>query len=180
MIEGEKTEMFDVAAAREFLRDLPKRARTQGQLLVTNGAVREMECEDPSRGFTVWVQGQALFAVSLFYEEGGWDAECNCKKIFDCEHAYAAMASLLDGQPEDNGAAPASVLEQRLLEHFKRKLRPEERRVLSTWQELYARCRAKGGIESWDLAQFNYYTFGHEWGRLDLWPSFPEDDYQFW
>jgi len=180
MSEGQRTELIDVPGAREFLRDMPKRARTLGQLLVTNGAVREMQCDEPGRAFTVSVKGPALFAVSVFYADGGWDAECNCRKTFDCEHAYAAMAFLLEGHPEGDGPAPKCVLKQRLIEHLKRKLRPEELRQLKIWQDLYARCRAKGGIESWELAPFNYYTYGHEWGRLELWPSFPEDDYQFW
>src|SRR5437773_567926 len=120
MIEGEKFELDDVAAAQEFLRELPARSRTQGKLLAGKGAVRGMEREDPGRGFTVRVQGQALFTVSLFYEDGAWDAECDCDKVFDCEHAYAAMTALLARQSGEPAISQSSALEQRLLDHLKR------------------------------------------------------------
>lgn len=149
--------------------------------------MRQLRCEDEGRGYTAQVQAQKVFAVSLFYYEGGWDAECTCTTPFDCEHAYAAMSALLSGHKtllplaaNETRPPKASVLEKRVLEKIQRKLNQEERRLLRNLQELYGRGRLKGGIESWELTQLGFLVFGYGWGRLDLWPSFPKDDFEFW
>ena len=145
--------------------------------------MRRLLCLNDGRGFTAEVETKWLFTVSLFYSEAGWRAECNCGLHFDCEHAYAAMTALMDGQEAPADTTPknaVSPLEQRLAEKLKRKLRLEERLYVTKLQQLYEQCRRKGGIEAWQLAELGVRIVGYAWGPLELWPALPKDDYEFW
>ena len=184
MSEPRKTLLYDVAAAQRFLNDFPKGMRTRGKALYAHGAVRHLDGESDGTGFTAKVQANRVYSVTLFYNEDGWDAECSCAALFECDHAYAAMTALLAGQQPSVSSpqeARPSELEKRVSEQNRRKLRPEEQKLVTQLQELYLRCRAKGGMETWELNQLGFYLYGYGgWGRLELWPSFPKDDYEFW
>ena len=184
MTDRNITGVHDLAAAHRFLRNFPAKERKLGKQLHASGAVRHLESEDGDQSFNAEVQAKEPFAVMLFYNGEGWDAACNCEVEFDCEHAYAAMAALLASQKPDAKPklikAAGSPLEQKLLEKGRRKLDPDEQRLLKTIQDLYVSCQAKGSIDSWELGRLGFLVFGYGWGRLDLWPSFPKDDYEFW
>src|SRR6266446_2513884 len=184
MSESTKATIHDPTAARAFLEEFPTGVASRGTRLYAAGAVRHVEDEEDGLGFSVKVQANRVCVVSLFHTEGAWDAECSCPSQFDCEHAYAAMTALLAGQrataPSEPNAAPGSELERRVLGKPKRKLSPGDRAILTKVQELFQRSRNKGGIESWEMNQLGFFVHGYGWGVVELWPSPPRNDYEFW
>src|SRR5712691_1522594 len=133
-----KITIHDPAAARVFLGEFPTGPASRGKRLYATGAVRQVEDEEDGLGFSVKVQANRVFVVSLFHTEGAWDAECTCPSQFDCEHAYAAMTALLAGQranaSSESNTAPGSELERRVLGKPKRKLSPGDRAILTKVQ----------------------------------------------
>src|ERR1051326_2487634 len=183
MSEQDNFELQDFEAAQEFLNQFPAVSRNRGKVLFSTGAVRQLRCENPGLRFVAQVQANKVFRVALYYEDDTWDADCNCPEEFDCPHCYAAMLGLEAKHKEQSGPPipnPGSVLEQELARELKRKLRSDERHFVKQLQDLYLRSRGKNGIETWQLDQLGFYSFGLGCVRLELWSFPPRNDYEFW
>src|SRR5947209_23592 len=163
MTESNLTNIHDLEAAELFLTQMPGKLRNLGKKLSASGAVRKVQ-QFNQRRFMAHVQGDCLVQVDLLYANRQWASVCSCGAGLNCEHAYAAMASLLnvpEKADEPQSAKPASPLEQRLIESGWRKAPSSERRLLKTLQALFLRCQARGPCEAWELEQLGFTVYGY-------------------
>lgn len=190
---------FNLNAAQRYLKSFDARTRAKGEHYFRIGAVVEMDCESPGRAYGATVQGSQLYRVLLDYDEG-WDAECSCPMEFECKHIYAAVKQLLAEQSaaavaELSGASrkgftiphvivppapkPATFADQ-IREKLGRKLNHDESRYLNTVTRLY-RIAMNGGLYyPHELTGLGLPQAQDYWERLDLYPSRPRSEQEFW
>ena len=184
---------------RQFVAQVPARARRRGRDYFVRGSVLELECLDPDRLFSAVVQGSEDYQVGLEYADGAWVAECTCPIGYDCKHAVAALLELqrratTGGTPAVSAAGsaklprpaprlaqpPDSPLHRRLVEQLGRDLRSAETALVRSLQGLYGQAKLRSLSEN-DLAcLFPGQLWNYNWAALDLWGEFPADDFNFW
>ena len=196
-------ELVDPRRAQAFLNQVSADARRKGDACFRRGGVQDLVPDEPGVAYSALVKDGELHEVDLEYDPAeGWLGSCSCPLEFDCEHAFAAMRALLaehsravvrtlsTSGPSASAAlaaarskptvSDASELVRRLLAARKRALKPEERKFLGKVRTIYERCRQVGHITHWDFEEMGLRLGGYGWDALQIWPSFPEDDYLFW
>ena len=71
-------------------------------------------------------------------------------------------------------------LARRLLAHLGRPLNPEESKYIRKVRATYERVRQLAHISRWDFQEMGFRLPGYGWDTLDIWPAFPQDEYEFW
>jgi hypothetical protein len=200
----QKFELLDPNAAQAFLRRFPPEVQRRGHDRFRSGAVESLTEAKTGAAYSAVVQDSAWKnEVSLSYDPvHGWDGFCSCPVEVDCAHVFAAMSALLaehrmtvvrqlsTGQP-GAAAALASLkakagfsdtgdLGERIMAATSRALSKETLRFVKHVHDLYQRCCQTRQISSWDIYQLGFQQMNYSWNVLKLWPSFPDNEYEFW
>ena len=154
--------------------------------------------------YTARVTDNGIFEVDLDYdEEIGWDGFCTCSQELDCAHVYAAMSAFMaehnaslvrrlsSGQLKTSGSSPQGSrsapkapedidLARRLTTAVGRPLNRKETQFLGTVRWIYGRCSQVQGITYWDLQKLGFPLTGNSWHNLQIWPTFPDNEVDFW
>ncbi len=172
-----------------------------GEACFNAGAITEFHCTKPGTVFHARIEQQAPFEVSLVFDafKNAWGTACSCPVRVDCKHAYAAFMYLLAEHTDVSVQALASTAgkqstppnsltsrkEPKTLTAFLdarlgRKLTTAEAKFLSKLMGLYETVKRERALFGRDLAALG--LTGHEgwWDRVNLWPSFPENEVEFW
>jgi hypothetical protein len=199
----EAFELLDARAAQEFLQRFPAAVRRKGEACFRGGRVHDLVPKEPGAVYTARVRDGQEHLVELIYDPvDGWYGDCSCELEFDCEHVFAAMNALL---VEHNAVAvrglsagrlgalarlaaarpkpPATdayELAGRLLAATGRPLTREESRFLKLLHEAYLRCSRTRQLTYWDFHQLGLPLPEYSFGGLELWPAFPNGEYEFW
>ena len=191
-------EGFQLDAVQRYLSSFDSRTKKKGESYFRSGAIQSVECSEPGRIYTATVLGGELYEVILTYDDG-WSSECSCPMEFDCKHTYAALQQLL---AEHSSAAVADLSEtagktfpatkpkpalapsasfvDTIRKKLGRKLTADESRYLKTVNQLF-RQAGNGGLHY--VNELNALGFTHPgswWDRLELYPSQPKSEVEFW
>jgi hypothetical protein len=196
-------ELEDPRSAQAFLTRCGVEARRKGEACFRRGGVQDLAVHEPGTTYSAVVNNGQSQKVDLEYREGeGWLGACTCPQEVGCEHVVAAMRALLAEHSRATvrslstsgpsalaalaasrakpSASESSELVRRLLATRKRPLTPQERSFVAKVRAVYARCRQAGTITHWDFNEMGLHLPGYGWEALRIWPSIPEDEYQFW
>ena len=200
----QKFELLDTNAAQAFLRRFPPEVQRRGHDRFRAGAVESLTVVKAGAVYSAVVQDAAWKnEVSLSYDPvDGWDGFCSCPVEVDCAHVFAAMSALLAenrmatvrqlsrGQPvaaaamanlkAKAGFSDTGDLGERIMTATGRTLPKEALRFVKQIHDLYQRCSQTRQITSWDLYQVGFQQMNYGWNALKLWPSFPDNEYEFW
>jgi len=200
---GEPFELVEPQDAQEFLLDFPAETRRRGEASFRRGVVQGLVCAEAGRAFRATVQDGRHWEVELSYsEDDGWWGTCTCSRPFLCTHLFAAMSALLaehrsavvrnlSGHPSA-AQARLAVLKSRseskeatgllgaFLAAHNRAPSKEEARFLQNLHAVYVRCRQQQHATIWDFQQIGLPLKGGRWEGLEVWPSFPETEQDFW
>jgi len=195
-MESAELANLNIGAARQFLAELPPEVRKRGSQLVTDGAVKELRCETPGLEFVADLEVETLQRTSLRYdpETQYWWEECSCPAGGGCEHAAAAMESLLTEtenarrgvtgkKPAKKGSSPApdGVLLAQIEAILKRPLSRSEAGFVNRLEERFHQLKERPYLNGDDLIAFGFkITDANTWEKLDLWPSTPKTPVEFW
>jgi superfamily II DNA or RNA helicase len=188
---------FDLKAAQRYLRGLDPGARARGERYFQDGAVLELGCLEPGTQFTARVQGGDTYRVTLVHDpdEHRWWGDCTCPVGGDCKHACAAMRELLAQQaaahvhelsaskhtrPVVKRAGRANALAWQAEEKLGRKLTPEEAQFAVRVTRLFTRVQIQRRLYPRDLAELGVQAGLNWYEPLDLWPSLPASEEEFW
>lgn len=194
--------LADPQGAQEFLRSFPETVRRKGEDCFRAGAVGKWTCHEPGRGYETTVEDTFVYGVQVYsYEAEGWDGDCTCAQRHDCRHVYAAVRALLaehttalgrslsSGKMRPAGRTvaappegPGDALATAVATAHKRPLRAEERKFLDALRRIFEHTRLTQRITYGDLAPLGFTNpFGlNSWVPLDLWPSPPKTERDFW
>jgi hypothetical protein len=195
---------FDAASLVGALLLFDPRTAKRGLHYFRTGAVHSLLCVESGVSFVASVQGGDLYEVSLNFNapQKQWINLCSCPMGSRCKHAYAAMKQLqaehaaADVQALSSSSRSAGVavkpappppppkpvsFEELVRDRLNRKLTLTEtstlRKIHSIWQNAQHTRRVFGNdLHSLGLANPNHGW----WDRVDLWPSFPKDEAEFW
>jgi hypothetical protein len=194
-------QLQDAQDAQDYLSAFDARTRQKGESYFRGGRVRDLTADLPGVSYSAQVQGSQLYEVSLVYDEDeGWTGSCTCPMEFDCKHAYAAMKALLAEHSvaavrglssglvrrpgltasKKGGVRVAGQVGDLLEAALDRGLRPEERHFVNKLADVYRRCCVSRHINSWDFQELGLHLSGYGWDSLRIWPSFPENEHEFW
>ena len=199
----EAFELLDPHGAQTFLARLSEHAKKQGDSLFRRGAVQDFEVDEPGVEYVCKVKDGELCEVGLWYDSGeGWCGECTCNAGFDCEHVFAGMSALLaenrmavvrslSGGFEGAAAALAASrpkpgppetgeLPRRVMAERGGPLTREEASFLGRIHRVYEQCCQSRRITPWDFQQMGLPIREPAWGSMQIWPTFPETEYEFW
>lgn len=194
-------EGFNLNAAQRYLKSFDARTRGKGEHYFRQGAVDSIQCETPGTAYSAKVLGSEVYDVNLFWDDG-WDSDCSCPVGYECKHTYAAVKQLLaehssavvadlsstarKGFPIPRVIVPpvpapkpptfADTVRARL----GRKLTPDETRYLNSVSQLYRRAVGGGLYYVHDLTGLGLPPSTDYWGRLELYPSKPKSEPEFW
>ncbi|HYG35943.1 MAG TPA: DEAD/DEAH box helicase [Clostridia bacterium] len=195
---------IDLQDAQSYLKGFSEPRRRKGLALFRHGAVKNLTEIEAGMEYSADVYDKEDEQVNLFYDlEEGWMGDCTCPEEVECEHVYAAMSALLAEhrtflvrQLSSNaggstggltvlkkpGAEPVETesLADKLKAAAGRALTKEETKFLKALHQLYLRCRQSRQITSWDFQQLGFMLMEFGWGPLKIWPSFPENEHEFW
>ncbi|HAB17310.1 MAG TPA: hypothetical protein DCE44_12775, partial [Verrucomicrobiales bacterium] len=188
---------FDAAAAQQFLKELPPETRKQGEELQADGAIQELRCVQPGAEFVADIQGDTLLQTTLAYDKDtkAWWEMCSCPAGGSCEHAAGMMLALLAEHSSASArslsagkkkrkveARPAAsgVLARQAAEKLGRELSRAEAEFVRKVEERFARLREKPIVTGDDLIALGFRFQGNTWEKLDLWPTPPRDELEFW
>jgi hypothetical protein len=199
----EAFELLDPASAQTFLKSFPAAARRKGEACFRGGRVHDLVPEAPGTEYSARVRDGQEYSVSLSYDtEDGWEGECSCEEAFECEHVFAAMSALLaehsavtvrglsagtrgqlarlaPASPKEATASPDELANQ-LRAATGRALTREEAKFLKVLHETYIACRRTRQITYWDLTRLGLPLMDYSWNGLQIWPSFPTTELEFW
>ncbi len=197
-LEAADFEGFDSAAASNALWLFSGKAVKRGLELSNAGAVQSLTCLEPGTVFLARVQGGGTYEVNLAYDGKArqWMNLCSCPIGWGCMHAYAAFKELLVEHStasvrrlsssslnrSPRAAAPKipATLDEIAVEKLGRRLTREEIAFLAKVHWLYQQAGASRGLFLSDLSAFGVKPAGGWWDKLDLWPSFPQSEVEFW
>ena len=199
---SEVFQLVDPQNAREYLMNCGAAARNRGEALFQRNRVQDLAPERPGMMYSALVKGDRDYRVELEYDEiDGWLGDCSCPQEIDCEHICAAMRALLAEHSAASvrslsaGRAPppapagrvgkkteeqSAGLVRRLIAVLGRPLNAEETRFVRKIQTAFTRCQQHKRITQWDFQDMGFRLDGYGWDALQIWPSFPPDDYEFW
>ena len=195
-------EGFKLEATQRYLNTFDSRTRKKGESYFRAEAVQSIECNKPGRNYTVIVLGGDEYFVSLHFD-GGWDADCSCPIGHECKHIYAAVKQLL---AEYSSAAVADLsatagkkfpiprvivppvpapkpakFADYVNKQMERKLTHDESHYLKTINQLFLKATSGVGITyAHELAGLGLPQSYHYWDRLELYPSVPRTEREFW
>ena len=192
---------FNADDVRSCLKYYDPRTRQRGEAYLQAGAVKSLACLVPGRHYTATVQGGDLYEVSLTFDphETGWMEECSCPVEYECKHAYAAFMQLLaeyssaavdtlsvsDGKtfalpkPKVASGKPATFADQ-VRRKLGRKPTAEEANFLKNISRLFQQARIGGLFYINELSALGVGHKFHSWDRLELYPSVPKTEAEFW
>ncbi len=191
-------EGFDSTAASNALWLFSGKAVKRGLELSNAGAVQSLTCLEPGTVFLARVQGGGTYEVNLAYDGKArqWMNLCSCPIGWGCMHAYAAFKELLVEHSTASvrqlsssslsrslrASAPKvpATLDEVLQEKLGRRLKREEIAFLAKVHWLYQQAGASRGLLLNDLSALGVKPAGGWWDKLDLWPSFPQSELEFW
>jgi hypothetical protein len=194
-------ELLDPGNAQGFLKRFSPEARRLGQKIFGAGGVHSLNPDTPGKFFSAEVRSDKdLFKTQLYYDPvEGWMGDCTCPQRTKCPHVFAAMRSLLAehssavvrnlSASRSTGGAGVGLkgktaeepgLARRLLAHAGRPLNPEESKFIRKVSSTYERIRGIGHITRWDFQEMGFRLPGYGWDTLQIWPAFPQDEYEFW
>ena len=194
-------ELLDPGNAQSYLKKFSPEARRQGQKAFAAGGVHSLAPDTPGKFFSGEVHADGeVFNVHLYYDPvEGWMGDCTCAQRTKCAHNFAAMRALLaehssavvrnlSASRATGGAGMALKgksgeepgLARRLLSHLGRPLNPEESKYIRKVRATYERVRQLAHISRWDFQEMGFRMPGYGWDTLDIWPAFPQDEYEFW
>ncbi len=190
-----------------LLKSFPAEARRAGAKLFREGRVRKLSSEAQGYAYSAEVEedGSGAHGVHLEYdgEEERWWGTCTCPAGYDCQHLFAAgralqaehsaaiVRSLSSGftpapGPRETAEAkppppPPSVdIPTRLRTALGRSLKSAETKFVGKLRNVLARCQMSRRITYWDLEELGIHLGGYGWDALEIWPSVPKDEYDFW
>jgi hypothetical protein len=194
---------LDLSSAQLFLKEFAAETRRRGDGLFRKGAVSDLALDNPAPSFSCRVLDGNGYEVSLeCLPEDEWSGECSCSQASDCPHIVAAVFALLaehrmarvrslstgamDREPTAAGRtlparAPSKSLELRLTEATGEELSREAKGFIQRVRRVYEKCRPSRQLTWWDLQELGTsFRAGGYWGAPEIWPSFPETEYEFW
>lgn len=194
---------FDANAAVVALRAFDGKATKRGIEYYNIGAVRSVVCVEPGAGFVARVRGGGMYEVSVNYDgkTRQWLNFCTCPIGWGCKHAYAALKYLLAEHsnasvralsssspkkslpviPRPVVPTPAPVGFAALAEaKLARRLAKDEAAFVGKIRQLHEQARLSRGLFINDLSALGVKVTGGWWDKLDLWPSFPQTETEFW
>ena len=195
-------EGFDLVGADSYLRSFDSRTRRKGEDYFRAGAVESLECDDPGRAYTARVMGSKLYVVTFRYDDDIWDSDCSCPVGCECKHTYAALKKLLvefaftafPAPRSKAGAARAAAISrtaappepasgtfaEAVRKKLNRRLTRDELLYLGNVSRLF-RMAAGGGLHyRHELAGLNLPQDANYWNRVELYPSPPKNEAEFW
>ena len=186
---------FNADACSRFLTGFDARTRKKGEQYFRAGAVELLDCVKPGKLYTADVQGSELYEVTLAYD-GGWDTECSCPMGLDCKHVYAALKQLLSDfsnasvQTLSATAGKVSSISKPIVppatfgdfvkSKLDRKLTREESSYLFNVNHLFRQSQGGGLFYVSALEVLGLRTSGGYWNRLEMYPSPPRTEAEFW
>ncbi|MGH7968303.1 MAG: hypothetical protein ACREIC_06190, partial [Limisphaerales bacterium] len=199
-------ELADPDGAQAFLKQFAPEVRRRGEACFRTGHVLSITAEEPGWLYRAHIRNGQDLEVRLSYdEEEGWGGGCTCGWEFQCEHLFAAMSALLAeyrtatvrSLSSGTGVAIERLAEARSrqralkqpdlgmlaaqLETAKgRRLSKEELDYVRSIHAVYLRCCQTRAITPWDFHQMGLPLQDYSWGNLQIWPSFPPDEHDFW
>jgi len=189
---------FDTAAAQLFLKELPPETRRRGEELQAQGAIQELRCVEAGHEYVSDIQGETLLQTTLSYdrESKAWWEMCSCPAGGGCEHAAGMMFALLVEQStasarslsagkrkkriEATGSTASGELARQAASALGRDLSRAEAEFVRKIEERFARLREKPIITGDDFLALGFRFTGNTWEKLDLWPTVPKDELEFW
>ncbi len=191
---------FDPVAAQQFLDELPPETRKRGDALFTAGAVKEFRCVAPGLEFVADIEGDTLLQTTLTYDPDTkfWWESCSCVAGGGCDHAAGMMKALLaehsvasaqklsagkkSAKRKAEAAVTASgVLAQKAKAALGRDLSKAEAEFVRKVEERFAKLKERPWLTGDDLISFGIkFQAQHTWEKLDLWPTPPKDEHEFW
>ena len=194
-------EGFSLDSVWGYLNSFAARSKKEGESWFQRGAIESVECQEPGRAYSATVRGGGEYQVALQYD-GGWDSECSCPVGFKCQHAYAAMKQLLAEHtratvidlsstagrsfPQRKTMVPLSPttlpagMADRVRAKLRRKLTSDEARYLNTVSNLFRQAHNGGLHYINELSQLGVKPSVGWWDRLELYPSLPGTEAEFW
>ncbi|MSU63055.1 MAG: DEAD/DEAH box helicase [Pedosphaera sp.] len=194
-------EGFDPATVTSTLGRLSANAAKRGIELSHAGVVKELERDRPELAYRARIEDGRSYEVTVVYvkRDSYWLNSCSCAGLTDCEHVYATLKQLLVEHTDvavqalastagKQSTPPKSLTSQKesktlvvLLDaRLGRKLTTAEAKFLAKLMGLYETVKRERALFGRDLASLG--LTGHEgwWDRVNLWPSFPESEIEFW
>ena len=189
---------FNAAAAQQFLKELPSEIRREGEELHVNGFIQELRCIRPGEEYVADIQAETLLQTSLSYDQEtrSWWETCSCPVGGGCIHAAGTMIALLAEQSsasvrslsagkrrkKGEAVAPSAsgVLAREVTRVLSRDLSRAEVEFIRKVEERFARLREKPVVTGEDLIALGIRFTGNTWEKLELWPSLPKDEVEFW
>jgi superfamily II DNA or RNA helicase len=115
--------------------------------------------ETDGGGYIARVRGTRLYDVVLTSENGTWTAQCSCPMGIYCKHIVAVICALT-ASPKNGPSAqsnmnsgqcaiPGAVLAMRLEDVLKRKLAPDETRLVVGIGKAFRDCLVFSGLQAW-------------------------------
>jgi superfamily II DNA or RNA helicase len=177
-------------AIESFFESINRKSLKRGREYWLEGRVAGLMKEGIDSEYLALVDGGERYEVSLRFSKRHWFGQCSCPMMFDCKHIVAALLELQEQAGGSTkpptlppGTAPQprrSPLSEKLISALGRKLSSHETQIVKRVQNFYTEARNRDLMES-DLAAMSgrpQQFYG--WQKLDLWPTFPKDDYYFW
>jgi hypothetical protein len=189
---------FDLDAAQRYLKSFDARTRKKGESYFRGGAVESLACNEAGRAYSAMVRGGDDYEVSFYFDDG-WDSDCSCPVGYECKHTYAALMRLLaeyssasvdslsasDGKtftlpkPKIASGKPATFADL-VRRKLVRKLTNEETNFLKNISRLFQQARIGGLCYINELSALGVGHKFHSWDRLELYPSVPKSEAEFW
>lgn len=196
-------ELLDPRSAQAFLKSFDSETRRRGDSHFRKGQVQNLEPLEGGVSYTATVQaGEVSHEVRLDYDPiEGWSGTCTCSRQTDCEHIFAAMRALLLEHSAASVRSLSSVnsqtamavaraatksdeetgrLARQLMSTLARPLKAEENKFIRKVQNVFKRCEQNRHITRWDFDEMGLHLGGYGWDSLQIWPSFPTDEHDFW
>ena len=196
-------ELLEPRKAQAFLKLFSAEARRDGEACFCRGGVQNLVAKVPGHSYSALVKDGEDYEVGLGYSlSGGWEAHCSCPQAVNCEHIVAAMRALLAEcsqaavrnlstvGPTASAAMAASRLKpsasdsselmNQVMATRNTPLKAQERKFLAKVCMVYERCRKAGHITNWEFDEMGLPLGAFGWNALQVWPSFPKNDYLFW
>ncbi len=181
--------------------EFDSRTRKRGLHYFKAGAVESLLCVEPGSHYRAGVRGSEEYSVELTRDEetNSWQGDCTCAVGYECKHVYAAFKQLLaeyarhaaTGLKEEasrdstlvSAASPTekpTSFAQLVRQKLGRKLKPDEANFLQKVNRLWQQVHTIGIHYVNDLGILGTGNKFALWDRLELYPSPPKSEGEFW
>ena len=195
-LAAEDFEGFDAVAGGRYLNSFDSSTRKKGEQYFRQGAVESLSCHDPGNCYEAIVLGGESYEVLLSFDEGEWVGDCSCPMESDCKHAYAAFKQLLIEHTNasvqtlsatagkissiSKPVVPPATFGDLVKSKLNRKLTREESSYLFNVHNLFRQSQGGGLFYVSALEVLGLRTSGGYWHRLEMYPSLPRTEQEFW